>query len=120
MSLSSLNYCLNVIACYRYIVSGNKKAVSLIDKKTGEIAHSITLGTTLYVYQSITLLLGYHVTIAEDVSCMNCAKGVILAGTAGGKVMILSSDNLIIQDQLESKEVHGYNNAYITVASFYF
>ena len=54
-------------------------------------------------------------TIAEDVTCMNCAKGVILAGTADGKVTILSSDNLTIQGQLESKEVHGYNNAYITL-----
>lgn len=59
-SVSSLNYCLK---CYRYIVSGNKKKVSLIDKKTGEIAHSITLGT---VYQStfnlpIAYFIDYHV-----------------------------------------------------------
>ena len=87
-------------------MSSNKRAVSLIDKKTGEIAHSITIGTILLcVYQSITLLLGHHVTTAEDVTCMNCAKGVILAGTAGGKVMILSSDNHTIQGQLESGEV---------------
>ena len=59
-------------------------------------------------------------TVAEDVTCMNCAKGVILVGTTGGKVMILSTNNLTIQGQLESKEVHGYNNSYIIVASFYF
>jgi hypothetical protein len=38
---------------------------------------------------------------------MNCANGLIVAGTAGGKVMILSSDNLTIQRQLENGEVHG-------------
>ena len=48
-------------------------------------------------------------TTAEDITCMNYAKGVILAGTADGKVMILSSDNLTIQGQLESEEVHDYN-----------
>ena len=36
---------------------------------------------------------------------MNCAKGAIMVGTAGGKVMILSSDNLAILDQLENEQV---------------
>ena len=36
---------------------------------------------------------------------MNCTKGVIMVGTTGGKIMVLSGDDLTRQDQLKDEQV---------------
>ena len=54
-SVNSFNYCLK---CYRCVEPGSKKKVSLIDKKTGEIAHSITLGINKFLVITLLILFG--------------------------------------------------------------
>ena len=41
---------------------------------------------------------------------MSYAKGVIMVGTVGGKVMVLSSDDLTKQGQLEDEQVDRFIN----------
>lgn len=92
---------------YRCIVPGNKKKVSLIDKKTGQIARSITLGIKINLsYCPTNFYWAIAVKMDEDtLSRLSFTKGVIMVETADGKVMILPSDYLTKQGQLKDKQV---------------
>ena len=77
----------------------------LLDWQTGDIVHSITFGTCIFLHTHLDHIAYILCHSDQEVSCLSHTKGRIAVGMTDGEIRILSDSNLTEFYQLKDEKV---------------